>query len=82
MHIDWQTGITVAIGLAALAYLGRRWWPTWRGLWRPPTTRPTGCASGQGEIASPACGSGCGSCGAAGTPQRDHRITVQRSTAP
>lgn len=73
---DWQTGVTLGIGLAALAYLLRRWWPAWRRLWqRPVSAEGTSCE----RATTAACGGGCGSCGSAGMPQRDHRITVQRS---
>lgn len=82
LTVDWQTGVTLGIGLAALVYLVRRGWPTWRRLWQQPE-RADGTPCEQTLAGAPAptsaCGGGCGSCGSAATPQRDHRITVQRS---
>lgn len=81
---DWQNWVTLGIGLAALIYLVRRWWPTWQGLWqRPVSAEGTSCERAMQGSKAPTsvCGSGCGSCGSAGTPQRDHRITVQRAKA-
>ena len=81
---DWQNWVAIGIGLVALAYLVRRWWPTWQWLWqRPVSAEGTSCERAmQGSNApTSVCGSGCGSCGSAGTPQRDHRITVQRAKA-
>ena len=78
---DWQNWVTLGIGLVALVYLVRRWWPTWRGLWqRPLSAEGTACGRALPGAQAPtsACGGGCGSCGSAATPQRDHRITVQR----
>lgn len=81
LAFDWQTAVTLGIGLAALAYLVRRWWPAWRGLWQRPESASTmPCKQTAPGVSAPAatCGGGCGSCGSAATPQRDHRITVQR----
>ena len=81
---DWQNCVAIGIGLVALAYLVRRWWPAWRGLWqRPGSAAGTPCeraAMPGAQAPTAACGGGCGSCGSAASPQRDHRITVQRST--
>lgn len=80
--LDWQTGVTLGIGLVALAYLVWRWWPTWRGLWqRPASAEGTPCerALPGAQVPTATCGGGCGGCGSAATPQRDHRITVQRA---
>ncbi len=82
MTFDWQAALTLGIGLVALAYLVRRWWPSWRVLWQAPASCPT---AGEG-VRAPAssCAQGCGGCGSAVTPRRDHRtspITVQRSEA-
>jgi len=40
--MNWQTPVTVALGLAAAVYLLRRWWPTWRGLWQRQTAAQAG----------------------------------------
>lgn len=74
---DW---IAIGIGLLALVYLARRWWPGLRALWRPPAPMQAGCGQTEGERAngaSSACGSGCGQCGSAGSPAiKDHRIQI------
>jgi hypothetical protein len=74
-----QTALTILIGLAALVYLLRRWWPTWRSLWRPASPG-SACASTQARagvvVGTPAaaCGQGCGQCsGGTTVPARDHR---------
>lgn len=63
-----QDLLTLLIGLVALAWLLRRWWPA---RWRPATRQ-------KGEdCGSPAtsCGSGCGQCGGdSSPPARDHRV--------
>lgn len=81
MSLDWQAGVTLGIGLVALVYLLRRWWPSWR----TPASAPTdACQAQGGSVSAPpaACGSGCGGCGTAQTPRRDHRITVQKPPMP
>ncbi len=80
--MDWQTPVAVGLGLLAAAHLGKRWWPTWKGLLRPPIA----ASAAQGGPACSdtskvnACGSGgCGSCASsAPTPSKDHRIQVVR----
>ena len=81
MRLDWQTLITLAIGLAAALYLARRWWPGLRNLWASPssTTSATGCPPNQAAAPSASCGSGCGNCGRQATPAKDHRIQVIRT---
>lgn len=81
MHPDWQTLVTLAIGLVAALYLARRWWPGLRNLLASSTTPPSAAACPSQQAASPAasCGSGCGNCGHQGTPAKDHRIQVIRS---
>jgi hypothetical protein len=80
-----QTTITLLIGLLASAYLLRRWWPTWRQLWRPAAASAISarqaCHTDQGVNAPPAsaCGQGCGQCAGGGaTPTRDHRVHIVR----
>lgn len=77
-----QTTLTILIGLAATAYLLRRWWPTWRSLWRAnvATSQGSACASTPSQagvvVGTPAaaCGQGCGQCVAGRkVPARDHR---------
>jgi hypothetical protein len=81
-----QTAITLLIGLLASAYLLRRWWPTWRQLWRPAASTNTpanqACHTAPGVSAPPAsaCGQGCGQCAGSGaTPSRDHRVHIVRA---
>lgn len=90
MHTDWQTIATLALGLGALAYVSKRWWPGLAGLFKaapahgkapakacgqPAANAPSNTASG-----SASCGSGCGNCGQSATPVKDHRVhVVQRS---
>lgn len=75
MHADWQTLLTLAIGLAAALYLLRRWWP------RKAAASGAGCGGGTGtpsaEGQAAACGSGCGQCGGgSATPMKDHRVMI------
>jgi hypothetical protein len=88
MHTDWQTIVTLAIGAAALAYVARRWWPGLAGLFNAPPSHDHAKAGACGQVNAPAssgsCGSGCGNCGQATTPARDHReqrVQVIRRTA-
>lgn len=64
---DWQTWVTLGLGLLALAYLVRRWWPR--------RSRPaTSCGTGQGRSTAARGCSSCEGCGTGqGTPMRDHR---------
>ena len=80
---DWQTWVTLGIGLVALAYLVRRWAPSWRALWQHPDgMHGMSCdkAPAGAQPPGPGCAAGRGGCGSSGMPQRDHRITVQRRT--
>lgn len=74
MHTDWQTLLTLAIGLAAAAYLAWRWWPKRSGSGQAQAA----CGSdGAKAAAASSCGSGCGQCGSGGpTPVKDHRVTI------
>ncbi len=73
--MNWQTPVTVALGLAAAVYLLRRWWPTWSGLWQRQTAAQAG-ACGTPTTGS-ACGSGCGNCGNnKATASKDHRVRI------
>lgn len=78
----WQDLVTLALVLMAAAYLARRWWPTWVGLWRVSDKQAPGCSSAADAVKAPsACGGGCANCSASGsTPPRDHRINVTRQT--
>lgn len=70
-----QDLIALGIGLLALGYLGRRWWPSIRALFKPDAAA-TGCGQPEdGQSGSASCGSGCGQCGHA-TPRvaKDHRV--------
>ncbi|MFT3859446.1 MAG: hypothetical protein QM742_18750 [Aquabacterium sp.] len=75
MQLDWQTLATLGIGLLALAYLLRRWWPAARGRMGKSATAcgtPAGAASQGGATCG--TGTGCGQCGQSqATPSRDHR---------
>jgi len=88
---DWQALVSLGIGVAALAYVGRRWWPALRRLLKPsaplgqaPCGQPheaPGLATAGDQIAAPACGSGsgCGHCGQGQhTPTKDHRVHIVR----
>ncbi len=75
----WQTWVTLAIGLLALAYLVRRWWPRTGGHSRTQAGNPCGTGTPGVPTASAsggcqACSGGCGSGPA--TPSRDHRATA------
>ncbi|MDE1997921.1 MAG: hypothetical protein KGI91_10070 [Burkholderiales bacterium] len=78
---DW---IAIGIGLLALVYLARRWWPSLYALFRPTASGQAGCGTTEGESAngaSSACGSGCGQCGSARSPAvKDHRIQIVKRT--
>lgn len=83
---DWQTWVTLAIGLLALAYLVRRWWPRTGAI--PADTDGNGCGTGQpgastgaytGAYTGASTGAssggcqGCsGGCSAPTTPMRWH----------
>ncbi|MBI2733480.1 MAG: hypothetical protein HYX44_09340 [Aquabacterium sp.] len=85
MHPDWQTLVTLVIGLSAALYLGRRWWPGLRQLFAAPSTAPDAASSASAcpsnQVASPAasCGNGCGQCGQQTPAAKDHRIHVVRN---
>lgn len=72
MGTDWQTWVTLGMGLMAASYLARRWWPTARGLFGLSGLK---AAQAEGIAASAGCGtqtmsktvfsschSGCGQC--------------------
>jgi hypothetical protein len=68
---DWQTWVTLGIGLIALAYLVRRWWPRTPALPSASTcSTPTASHSHRGA-------GGCGSCQGCGTSVRDHQSSPQ-----
>ncbi|MDE2593371.1 MAG: hypothetical protein KGL57_03965 [Burkholderiales bacterium] len=70
-----QDLIALGIGLLALTYLVRRWWPSAKALFKPGS-EAAGCGQpGEGPSGGAACGSGCGQCGQA-TPRvaKDHRV--------
>lgn len=70
-----QDLIAVGIGLMALTYLVRRWWPSAKALFKPEAAGPACGQPAEGQLGSAACGSGCGQCGGA-TPRvaKDHRV--------
>lgn len=75
---DWQTWVTMAIGLLALAYLVRRWWPRSGGA----RLAQGGTHCGAGTPGVPTASGGCqtcsGGCGSGpATPSRDHRATAR-----
>ena len=81
-----QDLIALCIGLLALAYLARRWWPSIRALFKPGATAPGCDQPGEGQPGGASCGSGCGQCGHA-TPRvtKDHRVNWvkhKRDTTP
>lgn len=83
MRLDWQTLVTLAIGLASALYLARRWWPGLRNLFAPTSSAPTSgaaCNAQPVSTSAASCSSGCGNCGhQAHTPTKDHRIQVIRT---
>jgi len=82
MRSNWQTLVTLAMGLAAALYLARRWWPGLRSLFAAPTATPPATACSTHQMPSPgaSCGGGCGNCGHNVTiPTKDHRIQVVRT---
>jgi hypothetical protein len=89
---DWQALVSLGIGLAALAYVSKRWWPALAGLFgvnksHAPASDGTtpGSAGTCGQTAAPSstCQSGCGSCGqSSATPTKDHRVHLMRRSAP
>lgn len=73
---SWQTWITLAIGLLALAYLVRRWWPRKGGA--HPAHGGAHCGTGTPGVPTASASGGCQSCsGGCGSgpalPARDHR---------
>ena len=68
-----QNLIATGIGLLALAYLLKRWWPSWRALFKT-SDAGTGCGASTGAASS--CGSGCGQCGSSSTASKDHRMQI------
>lgn len=90
MHLvmDWQALATLAIVMAATAYLARRWWPGLQGLFKPavqaaPSASATACGTVHAQSPSTSCnsGSGCGNCGHSATPAKDHRIQIVKRPA-
>lgn len=84
-HLDWQAVTTCGVGLAALVYVARRWWPGLKGLFHKThgqTETGSACAAHATGIAgdqasdSPSCGNGCGGCGHGTTPVKDHRVRI------
>jgi hypothetical protein len=80
---DWQALVSFGLGLAALAYVSKRWWPAVANLLgHAPHGGKAGAAASQGPCgqgtggpasalssAAPAsaCSSACGNCGQSGT---------------
>lgn len=81
MRTDWQSIVTLAIGLLAAAYLARRWWPGIKGLLAPvvATSSPGVTACGTATAPAASCSSGCGNCGSASAASaKDHRVHIVR----
>ncbi|MBI5924271.1 MAG: hypothetical protein HY836_01615 [Aquabacterium sp.] len=78
MRADWQSLTTLGIGLMAVAFLMRRWWPGFKSLFGSPTVAasPNLTACGTTLTSSTSCGSGCGNCGHSAAPSKDHRIHI------
>ena len=80
----WQSLIVTAIGVVAVLYLLRRWWPALRGLWQRPVPEAAGATEACGkDVPAPggskACGGGCSHCGSSSpAPERDHRVIPLR----
>jgi|GEM_PF-2035058 len=73
----WQTWVTLAIGLLALAYLVRRWWPRTGEAHPSESGAHCGTSTPSVPTASGGCQSCSGGCGSgAAMPPRDHRATV------
>lgn len=69
-----QDILTGLIGVAALAWLLRRWWPA---RWRRTPAPGADCG------ATATCGSGCGQCGSeTAPPVRDHRVVTFHPKKP
>ena len=80
---DWQALVSFGLGLVALAYVGKRWWPAVANLLgHAPHGGKTGATASQGPCGqgsggptsalsgtapASACSSGCGNCGQSGT---------------
>jgi len=64
---DWQAWASLGIGLAAVAYLLRRWWP------RTLATQAASTCDTPNPNAGSITSKGCGSCSGCGTSVRDHR---------
>lgn len=80
-HLDWQTLVTMAIGVAAAIHLARRWWPGLKGLVKPQlpvnAVSQGGCGASGSPTAAASCSSGCGNCGQSSTsPTKDHRRVI------
>lgn len=78
MRADWQSLVTLAIGLMAAGYLARRWWPAFKGLLGSlsSTAAPSANTCGTRTASSAACGSGCGNCGSSAPASKDHRVHI------
>jgi hypothetical protein len=72
-NLPWQDIITGLIVVAALVYLGRRWWPG----------RPSQAACHGGgavpAVAGSACGGGCSGCGTKPMEAAPIKIQGQRA---
>ena len=79
--MDWQTFVTLAMGLVALAYLARRWWPAVRALvsggGAARRAHGSNCGTADAKASSPSssCGDGCGQCSRnTVAPKHEHAI--------
>lgn len=74
--LDWQTWVTFGLGLLALAYLVRRWWPR-----RAQTAASCGTGNTTGSASGCSSCNGCGS-GQGTLPMRDHRSSPSAAEPP
>jgi len=70
-----QNLIATGIGLIALGYLIKRWWPSWKALFKPSSA---GASCGAPAHTASTCGSGCGQCGSSSAATKEHRIQITK----
>lgn len=80
--LNWQTAAALAMGVVALGYLVRRWWPRGTGEVSSRVAGPGAMASGGADVVSAPRTGGCSACGGCGTNVADRcgkAFDMQRS---